>query len=145
MHDLYTSSFRLVCTESPAVAPPCQCYAAKPPVPYSLEQKSFQRRLREAAAPHTTEIHQLASRHVSCFSDLQLMQIDSGQLSNLLLAFYWLKVMLYSNDWIEERWANFGTGGTRGSGTDGRSVLSEPLLFYGIWKKKKCQQQNICI
>lgn len=41
--------------------------------------------MREAAAPHTAEIHQLASRHVSCFSDLQLMQIDSGQSSNLFV------------------------------------------------------------
>ncbi|XP_075903388.1 E1A-binding protein p400 isoform X2 [Nelusetta ayraudi] len=76
---------RLVCTECPAVAAPCQCYAAKPPVPYSLEQKSFQRRLREAAAPHSAEIHQLATRHVPRFPDLQLMQIDSGKLEALAI------------------------------------------------------------
>lgn len=76
------SSSRLVCTVSPAVAPPCHLYAANPPVSYGLEQKSFHRRLQEAAAPHCAEIHKLVSRHISNFPDLQLMQMDSGQSNN---------------------------------------------------------------
>lgn len=76
---------RLVCVVPPAVAPPPHLYAANPPVPYSLEQKSLHCRLREASAPHSADIHHLASRRLLCFSDLQLMQMDSGKLEALAI------------------------------------------------------------
>ncbi|XP_045890279.1 E1A-binding protein p400 isoform X3 [Micropterus dolomieu] len=76
---------RLVCVVPPAVAPPAQLYAANPPVPYSLEHKSLQRRLQEASAPHSADIHHLASRHLFHFPDLQLMQMDSGKLEALAI------------------------------------------------------------
>ncbi|KAL7391413.1 hypothetical protein ABVT39_008990 [Epinephelus coioides] len=76
---------RLVCVVPPAVAPPPHLYAANPPVPYSLEQKSLHRRLQEASAPHSADIHHLASRRLLCFSDLQLMQMDSGKLEALAI------------------------------------------------------------
>ena len=69
---------RLVCVVPPAVAPAPHLYAANPPVPYSLEQKSFQRRLQEVTAPHSADIHHLVSRRLLRFPDLQLMQMDSG-------------------------------------------------------------------
>lgn len=71
-------SSRLVCVVPPAVAPPSHLYAANPPVPYSLEQKSLHRRLQEASAAHSAGVYPLASRHISHFPDLQLMQMDSG-------------------------------------------------------------------
>uniref|UniRef100_A0A8C7HKV1 E1A binding protein p400 n=1 Tax=Oncorhynchus kisutch TaxID=8019 RepID=A0A8C7HKV1_ONCKI len=67
------------------VAPPPHLYAANPPALYSLEQKSISRRLREAAAPYSTEIHRLASGHQLEFPDLQLMQMDSGKLEALAI------------------------------------------------------------
>ncbi|KAM9359982.1 E1A-binding protein p400 [Symphorus nematophorus] len=76
---------RLVCVVPPAVAPPPHLYAANPPVPYSLEQKSFQRRLQEVTAPHSADIHHLASRRLLRFPDLQLMQMDSGKLEALAI------------------------------------------------------------
>ncbi|KAM4616612.1 E1A-binding protein p400 isoform 2-T2 [Polymixia lowei] len=76
---------RLSCVVPAAVAPPPHLYAAKPPVPYSLEQKSISRRLQEAAAPHSTDIHRLASRCLLPFPDLQLMQMDSGKLEALAI------------------------------------------------------------
>uniref|UniRef100_UPI0037E70BDD E1A-binding protein p400 n=1 Tax=Semicossyphus pulcher TaxID=241346 RepID=UPI0037E70BDD len=76
---------RLVCVVPPAVAPPPQLYAANPPVPYSLEQKSFQRRLRDASAPLSADIHHLTSRGLLRFPDLQLMQMDSGKLEALAI------------------------------------------------------------
>ncbi|XP_063752794.1 E1A-binding protein p400 isoform X2 [Eleginops maclovinus] len=76
---------RLVCVVPPAVAPPPHLYAANPPVPYNLEQKSLRRRLQEAAAPHSTDIHHLASRHLLCGDDLPLMQMDSGKLEALAI------------------------------------------------------------
>ena len=54
-------------------------YAANPPAPYSLEQKALVRRLAEAAAPHSTEIHQLTCGPLLQFPDLQLLQMDSGK------------------------------------------------------------------
>uniref|UniRef100_A0A8C9XBE9 E1A binding protein p400 n=1 Tax=Sander lucioperca TaxID=283035 RepID=A0A8C9XBE9_SANLU len=76
---------RLVCVMPPAVAPPPHLYAANPPVPYSLEQKSLHRRLQKASAPHSADIHHLAPRHLLRFSDLQLMQMDSGKLEALAI------------------------------------------------------------
>lgn len=69
---------RLVCVIPPAVAPPSQLYAANPPVPYSLEQKSFHHRLQEFVVPNTVEVAHLASRQFFHFPDLQQMQMDSG-------------------------------------------------------------------
>ncbi|XP_064823107.1 E1A-binding protein p400 isoform X2 [Oncorhynchus masou masou] len=74
---------RLSCVVPAAVARPPYLYAANPPAPYSLEQKSISRRLQEAAAPHSTEIHGLASGLQ--FPDLQLMQMDSGKLEALAI------------------------------------------------------------
>ncbi|KAM9464930.1 E1A-binding protein p400-like isoform 9-T11 [Salvelinus alpinus] len=76
---------RLSCVVPVAVAPPPHLYAANPPAPYSLEQKSISRRLQEAAAPHSTDIHRLASGHQLQFPDLQLMQMDSGKLEALAI------------------------------------------------------------
>ncbi|XP_076010162.1 E1A-binding protein p400 isoform X3 [Genypterus blacodes] len=76
---------RLLCVVPPAVAPPPHLYAANPPIPYRLEQKSFSRRLQEASAAHNTDIHQLASRQLFHFPDLQLMQMDSGKLEALAI------------------------------------------------------------
>ncbi|CAJ1068076.1 E1A-binding protein p400 isoform X4 [Xyrichtys novacula] len=76
---------RLVCVVPPAVAPPPQLYAANPPVPYSLNQKSFQRRLKETSAPFTADIHRFTSRSLLHFPDLQLMQMDSGKLEALAI------------------------------------------------------------
>uniref|UniRef100_A0AAQ4R2F3 E1A binding protein p400 n=1 Tax=Gasterosteus aculeatus aculeatus TaxID=481459 RepID=A0AAQ4R2F3_GASAC len=67
----------------PAEATPAHLYAVNPPVPYSLEQKSLHRRLQEASSPLSAEIHCLASRPLLRFSDLQVMQIDSGKLEAL--------------------------------------------------------------
>uniref|UniRef100_A0A8C3A0S0 E1A binding protein p400 n=1 Tax=Cyclopterus lumpus TaxID=8103 RepID=A0A8C3A0S0_CYCLU len=75
----------LVCVVPPAEATPAHLYAANPPVPYSLEQKSLHRRLQEACTPHSAEIHHLASRPLLRFSDLQLMQMDSGKLEALAI------------------------------------------------------------
>nr|XP_046203446.1 E1A-binding protein p400 isoform X5 [Oncorhynchus gorbuscha] len=74
---------RLSCVVPAAVARPPYLYAANPPAPYSLEQKSISRRLQEAAAPHSTEIHSMASGLQ--FPDLQLMQMDSGKLEALAI------------------------------------------------------------
>ncbi|XP_070991902.1 E1A-binding protein p400-like isoform X2 [Oncorhynchus clarkii lewisi] len=76
---------RLSCVVPVAVAPPPHLYAANPPAPYSLEQKSISRRLQEAAAPYSTEIHRLASGRQLQFPDLQLMQMDSGKLEALAI------------------------------------------------------------
>ncbi|XP_018524586.1 E1A-binding protein p400 isoform X1 [Lates calcarifer] len=76
---------RLVCVVPRAVAPPPHLYAANPPVPYSLEQKSLRCRLQEACAPHSADIHRLASRRLFHFPDLQLMQMDSGKLEALAI------------------------------------------------------------
>ncbi|XP_029294792.1 E1A-binding protein p400 isoform X3 [Cottoperca gobio] len=76
---------RLVCVVPPTVAPPPHLYAANPPVPYNLEQKSLHRRLQEASAPHSADIHHLASRPLLRFSDLPLMQMDSGKLEALAI------------------------------------------------------------
>ncbi|XP_033973679.1 LOW QUALITY PROTEIN: E1A-binding protein p400 [Trematomus bernacchii] len=76
---------RLVCVVPPAVAPPPHLYAANPPVPYSLQQKSLLRRLQEAAAPHSVDIHHHVSRPLLCCDDLLLMQMDSGKLEALAI------------------------------------------------------------
>ncbi|XP_053181341.1 E1A-binding protein p400 isoform X2 [Scomber japonicus] len=76
---------RLVCVVPAAVAPPSQLYAANPPVPYSLAQKSLQRRLQEASTPHSADIHHLVSRRLFHFPDMQLMQMDSGKLEALAI------------------------------------------------------------
>ncbi|AWP06702.1 putative E1A-binding protein p400 [Scophthalmus maximus] len=74
---------RLVCVVPPAVAPTPHLYAANPLVPYSLEQKSLRYRLQEASAPHSADIHHLASRRLFHFPDMQIMQMDSGKLEAL--------------------------------------------------------------
>ncbi|XP_067376698.1 E1A-binding protein p400 isoform X3 [Channa argus] len=76
---------RLLCLVPPAVAPPPHLYAANPPVPYRLEQKSLRRQLQDASSPHSTAIHDLAYRHLFHFPDLQLMQMDSGKLEALAI------------------------------------------------------------
>ncbi|XP_062310184.1 E1A-binding protein p400 isoform X2 [Osmerus eperlanus] len=76
---------RLSCVVPAAVAPPPQMYAANPPAPYSLEHKALVRRLVEAAAPHSSEIHQLTCGPLLQFPDLQLMQMDSGKLEALAI------------------------------------------------------------
>uniref|UniRef100_A0A1A7YYW1 E1A binding protein p400 n=1 Tax=Iconisemion striatum TaxID=60296 RepID=A0A1A7YYW1_9TELE len=76
---------RLTCVVPPAVAPPPHLYAADPPVSYSLEQKSVQRRLDAASAPLSADIHRLASRRLLSYSDFQLMQMDSGKLEALAI------------------------------------------------------------
>uniref|UniRef100_A0A8C7PIZ3 E1A binding protein p400 n=1 Tax=Oncorhynchus mykiss TaxID=8022 RepID=A0A8C7PIZ3_ONCMY len=81
----HLQSALLSCVVPVAVAPPPHLYAANPPAPYSLEQKSISRRLQEAAAPYSTEIHRLASGRQLQFPDLQLMQMDSGKLEALAI------------------------------------------------------------
>ncbi|CAI5694831.1 unnamed protein product [Oreochromis niloticus] len=81
---------RLVCVVPPAVASAPHLYAANPPVPYRLEQKSHRRQLQEASVPHSADIH-LASRHLFCCPDLQLMQMDSGKLEALAILLQKLK------------------------------------------------------
>ncbi|XP_069380237.1 E1A-binding protein p400 isoform X5 [Paralichthys olivaceus] len=76
---------RLVCVVPPAVAPPPHLYAVNPPVPYSLEQKSLCCRVKEASAPHSADIHHLASRSLFHSPDMQLMQMDSGKLEALAI------------------------------------------------------------
>uniref|UniRef100_A0A1A8Q4U9 E1A binding protein p400 n=1 Tax=Nothobranchius rachovii TaxID=451742 RepID=A0A1A8Q4U9_9TELE len=76
---------RLTCVVPPAVAPPPRLYAADPPASYSLEQKSFQRRLSAAFAPLSVDIHRLSSRRFLTYSDLQLLQMDSGKLEALAI------------------------------------------------------------
>uniref|UniRef100_A0A665WLY5 E1A binding protein p400 n=1 Tax=Echeneis naucrates TaxID=173247 RepID=A0A665WLY5_ECHNA len=76
---------RLVCVVPPAVAPTPHLYSANPPVPYSLEQKSLHYRMKQASAPHSAEIHHLASRRLLHFPDLKLMQMDSGKLEALAI------------------------------------------------------------
>ncbi|XP_040897887.1 E1A-binding protein p400 isoform X2 [Toxotes jaculatrix] len=76
---------RMVCVVPPAVAPPPHLYAANPPVPYRLEQKSLRCRLQEASAPHSADIHRLVSRCLFPCPDLQLMQMDSGKLEALAI------------------------------------------------------------
>uniref|UniRef100_A0A665WMT6 E1A binding protein p400 n=1 Tax=Echeneis naucrates TaxID=173247 RepID=A0A665WMT6_ECHNA len=78
-------SCRLVCVVPPAVAPTPHLYSANPPVPYSLEQKSLHYRMKQASAPHSAEIHHLASRRLLHFPDLKLMQMDSGKLEALAI------------------------------------------------------------
>uniref|UniRef100_A0A8C7CFE4 E1A binding protein p400 n=1 Tax=Oncorhynchus kisutch TaxID=8019 RepID=A0A8C7CFE4_ONCKI len=79
----HLQSALLSCVVPAAVARPPYLYAANPPAPYSLEQKLISRRLQEAAAPHSTEIHSMASGLQ--FPDLQLMQMDSGKLEALAI------------------------------------------------------------
>uniref|UniRef100_A0A669ELG4 E1A binding protein p400 n=1 Tax=Oreochromis niloticus TaxID=8128 RepID=A0A669ELG4_ORENI len=73
-----------------SVASAPHLYAANPPVPYRLEQKSHRRQLQEASVPHSADIH-LASRHLFCCPDLQLMQMDSGKLEALAILLQKLK------------------------------------------------------
>uniref|UniRef100_A0AAX7TDR8 E1A binding protein p400 n=1 Tax=Astatotilapia calliptera TaxID=8154 RepID=A0AAX7TDR8_ASTCA len=87
---LYVLPFRLVCMVPPAVASAPHLYAADPPVPFRLEQKSLRRRLQEASLPHSADIH-LASTHLFCCPDLQLMQMDSGKLEALAILLQKLK------------------------------------------------------
>uniref|UniRef100_A0A8C5EC60 E1A binding protein p400 n=1 Tax=Gouania willdenowi TaxID=441366 RepID=A0A8C5EC60_GOUWI len=79
------SLFRVACVVPPVVAAAPHLYAANPPVPHSLEQKSCHRRLLEVCAPYANVIHRLASRHIVCPPDLQLMQMDSGKLEALAI------------------------------------------------------------
>ncbi|KAF7669164.1 hypothetical protein LDENG_00236010 [Lucifuga dentata] len=76
---------RLLCVVPAAVAPPPQMYVANPSVSYRLQQTSFRRRLQDASAAHSDDVHRLASRHLFHFPDLQLMQMDSGKLEALAI------------------------------------------------------------
>ncbi|KAM7416308.1 hypothetical protein PAMA_018395 [Pampus argenteus] len=82
---------RLVCVVPAAVAPPPYLYAANPPVPYSLEQKTLHRRLQAASAPHNADIHHLVTKRLFHFPDMQLMQMDSGKLEALAILLQKLK------------------------------------------------------
>uniref|UniRef100_A0A3Q3VLH9 Uncharacterized protein n=1 Tax=Mola mola TaxID=94237 RepID=A0A3Q3VLH9_MOLML len=73
---------RLVAANRPSFILYCN---SNPPVPYSLEQKSFHHRLQEASAPYSADVHHLTSRHLFHFPDLQLMQMDSGKLEALAI------------------------------------------------------------
>uniref|UniRef100_A0A3Q1JB53 Uncharacterized protein n=1 Tax=Anabas testudineus TaxID=64144 RepID=A0A3Q1JB53_ANATE len=77
--------YLLVCVVPPAVAPLPHLYAANPPVPYRLEQKSLHRQLQEASVPYSADIHDLVHRHLFHFPDLQLMQMESGKLEALAI------------------------------------------------------------
>lgn len=70
--------YRFSCILPAAVAPPPQLYAANPPPSYSLAQKSFRRQLQEASAPHNAEIRSLACPAVVSFSDVHMLEMDSG-------------------------------------------------------------------
>ncbi|XP_067460683.1 E1A-binding protein p400 isoform X4 [Thunnus thynnus] len=76
---------RLECVVPAAVALPPLLYAANPPVPYSLAQKSLHCRLQEASAPHSADIHHLVTGRLFHFPDMQLMQMDSGKLEALAI------------------------------------------------------------
>ncbi|XP_056628653.1 E1A-binding protein p400 isoform X2 [Triplophysa dalaica] len=71
------------CILPAAVAPPPQLYAANPPASYSLVQKSFRRQLQEVSAPHNAEIRSLACPTVVSFSDVHMLEMDSGKLEAL--------------------------------------------------------------
>lgn len=73
------------CILPAAVAPPTQLYAANPPPSYSLAQKSFRRQLQEVSAPHNAEIRSLACPTVVSFSDVHMLEMDSGM--------YWLGLL----------------------------------------------------
>ncbi|XP_036382384.1 E1A-binding protein p400 isoform X2 [Megalops cyprinoides] len=82
---------RFSCVVPAALAPPPQLYTANPPPRFTLEQKSFRRRLEEASAPHGTEIRRVASGHVLQFPDLQLLEMDSGKLEALAVLLHKLR------------------------------------------------------
>ncbi|KAA0713853.1 E1A-binding protein p400 [Triplophysa tibetana] len=71
------------CVLPAAVAPPPQLYAANPPASYSLVQKSFRRQLQEVSTPHNAEIRSLACPTVVSFSDVHMLEMDSGKLEAL--------------------------------------------------------------
>ncbi|XP_058245104.1 E1A-binding protein p400 isoform X2 [Hemibagrus wyckioides] len=82
---------RLSCILPTAVAPPPQLYAANPPLPYSLEQKSFVRQLREVSAPSNPEIRALACPTMFELPDNHLLEMDSGKLEALSILLHKLK------------------------------------------------------
>ncbi|XP_062399404.1 E1A-binding protein p400 isoform X2 [Sardina pilchardus] len=76
---------RFSCVVPAAVAPPPQMYAANPPAPYSLEQKSLTRRLQEAAAAHSSDIRRAAAVPLVCLPDRRALEVDSGKLEALAI------------------------------------------------------------
>ncbi|KAJ8379907.1 hypothetical protein SKAU_G00006850 [Synaphobranchus kaupii] len=82
---------RFSCVVPAAVAPPPQLYVANPAPRFSLEQKLFRLQLRQASAPHATEIRRLASGRLLQFPDLQLLEMDSGKLEALAVLLHKLK------------------------------------------------------
>lgn len=72
------------------MAPPPELYASNPPPSYSLERKSFTRRLKEAAAPYGTEIRALATPGVFELPDKHLLEMDSGSIH-----FYSIYLFIY--------------------------------------------------
>ncbi|XP_031426184.1 E1A-binding protein p400 isoform X3 [Clupea harengus] len=82
---------RFSCVVPAAVAPPSQMYASNPAPSYSLEQKSLARRLREAAAPHSSEIRRAACGPLVCLPDWQALEVDSGKLEALAILLHKLR------------------------------------------------------
>ncbi|XP_053536051.1 E1A-binding protein p400 isoform X2 [Ictalurus punctatus] len=82
---------RLSCILPASVAPPPQLYAANPPPPYSLKQKSFVRHLREVSAPYDPEIRALARPATFELPDKRLLETDSGKLEALSILLHKLK------------------------------------------------------
>ncbi|XP_062855451.1 E1A-binding protein p400 isoform X2 [Trichomycterus rosablanca] len=74
---------RLSCVLPAAVASAPQLYASNPPPSYSLEQKSFTHRLKEASAPYSSEIRTLTSPTLFELPDKHLLEMDSGKLEAL--------------------------------------------------------------
>ncbi|KAM9475121.1 E1A-binding protein p400 isoform 3-T3 [Clarias gariepinus] len=82
---------RLSCILPVSVAPPPQLYAANPPPPYSLEQKSLVRQLREVSAPYNSEVRALACPVTFELPDKHLLEMDSGKLEALSILLHKLK------------------------------------------------------
>ncbi|XP_057213376.1 E1A-binding protein p400 isoform X3 [Triplophysa rosa] len=80
------------CILPAAVAPPPQLYAANPPPSYSLVQKSFRRQLQEVSTPHNAEIRSLACPTMVSFSDVHMLEMDSGKLEALSILLHKLSV-----------------------------------------------------
>ncbi|XP_028269255.1 E1A-binding protein p400 isoform X3 [Parambassis ranga] len=85
VEDHLEAAKRVTCVVPAAVAPSPYMYAANPPVPYSLKQKTLYRQQQEVFAPYSADIYHLASRSLFFHPDLQLMQMDSGKLEALAI------------------------------------------------------------
>uniref|UniRef100_A0A8C3C4W0 E1A binding protein p400 n=1 Tax=Cairina moschata TaxID=8855 RepID=A0A8C3C4W0_CAIMO len=71
-------------------APPC-LYVANPPPSYSHRLKVLKHSLKQKAAPHLHQLHQITSPHLLQFPDLRLVQYDSGKLEALAVLLQKLK------------------------------------------------------